>query len=150
MSKETNTIFEIVRLKQVVADTGVERFQIKSPSDVNQIVFDSIGEEDREVFLLLCLNTKNEVTAMHRLSVGSVNSAIVSPREVFKTAILNNATSIIVAHNHPSGHVAHSPQDFEVTKRLKKSGELLGIDLLDHIITTPTYNFLSFRQEGLM
>ena len=89
---------------------------------------------DREQFIIACLNTKNEPTGISVVAVGSLNKAIVHPREVFKTAILSNAASIIAFHNHPSGETTPSQQDIQLTNRLYEAGELLGIKLLDHLI----------------
>ncbi|MEU2237709.1 JAB domain-containing protein, partial [Streptomyces vietnamensis] len=93
---------EIVRIKQVVTEGEIARKVITSPDVAAAIATEYIGDEDREVFLVMVLNTKNEVNAVHRCHVGSINASIVHPREVFKAAILNNGTSIVVAHNHPS------------------------------------------------
>jgi hypothetical protein len=82
----------------------------------------------------MCLNTKNRVVAVHRCHVGSLNSSIVTPREVFKSAILNNCVSIIVSHQHPSQNCAPSDEDLAVTRRLVESGKILGIEVLDHLI----------------
>lgn len=91
-------IFEIVKIKQVVVEREECRFKITSPDDAADFIRACIGEDDREVFLVVCLNTKNEVIACHRAHVGSLNASIVHPREVFKSAILNNSAAIIVAH----------------------------------------------------
>lgn len=98
-------IFEIVRIKQIVEETDQERFIIRSPEDAVDLIRNYIGDEDREVFLVLCLNTKNQVIAVHRCHVGTLNSSLVHPRDVFKVGILNNSASLIVAHVHPSGSV---------------------------------------------
>ena len=93
------TILEVVRIEQIIreADEGVN-YIIRSPEDGAKIASRFIGRDDREVFFVMCLNTKNNVVAVHRCHVGSLNSAIIHPREVFKSAILNNAASIIVCH----------------------------------------------------
>lgn len=142
------TIYEIVRIKQVVRE--VENVKVlRSPDDVSRLAYDLIGEEDREVFLVMCLNTKNEVIAVHRAHVGSINASIVHPREVLKSAILNNAASIIISHNHPSGNPTPSSEDIDVTERLAKACEIVGIDLLDHLIVTPNeYKYVSFKEKG--
>ena len=142
------TIYEIVRIKQVVRE--VENVKsMRSPQDVSRFAYDLIGEEDREVFLVMCLNTKNEVIAVHRAHVGSINASIVHPREVLKSAILNNAASIIVSHNHPSGNPSPSVEDLDVTERLAKACEIVGIDLLDHLIVTPNeYKYVSLKEKG--
>ena len=144
------TIYEVVRVKQVVKEmNGVA--SIRSPRDLATLAFNLIGEEDREVFLVICLNTKNQAIAVHQVHVGTINASIIHPREVMKTAILNNAASIVVSHNHPSTNTTPSQEDLEVTERLKQAGEILGIELLDHIIVTPIEkNYISFREKGYM
>lgn len=101
------TILEVVRIEQIIreVDEGVN-YTIRSPKDDGaEIASRFIGRDDREVFFVMCLNTKNSVVAVHRCHVGSLNSSLVHPREVFKSAILNNAASVIVAHQHPSGDI---------------------------------------------
>ena len=107
---------------------------ISSPYDAYEMIKDQLQDLDREQFIIACLNTKNEPTNITVVSVGSLNKAIVHPREVFKTAILSNAASIMAFHNHPSGETTPSQQDIQVTNRLYEAGELLGIKLLDHLI----------------
>ncbi|MCM3169478.1 JAB domain-containing protein [Peribacillus frigoritolerans] len=98
-------IIEVIRIKQEIRELPIEyqeydQYTIRSPYDAIDFARALIGDEDREVFLVMTLNTKNQITAVHRCHIGSINSSIVSPREVFKSAILNNGASIIVAHNH--------------------------------------------------
>lgn len=100
-------LIEVIRIKQEVLEVEekyefIKEVTCSSPKKVIEAVRRLIGDEDREVLLVLVLNTKNKITAVHRCHVGSINASIVSPREVFKSAILNNGKSIIVAHNHPS------------------------------------------------
>ncbi|AQQ55231.1 JAB domain-containing protein [Planococcus lenghuensis] len=147
-------LVEIIRIKQEVREveeayTSLLPQQIRSSYDATALIQALIGDEDREVFLVLCLNMKNHVTAVHRCHVGSLNASIVHPREVFKPAILNNAASILVAHNHPSGDCQYSPEDIDVSKRLQEAGSLLGIDLLDSIIVSPS-NSLSLKEKGVI
>ena len=104
---------------------------------------------DREQFIIACLNTKNEPTNILVVSVGTLNKAIVHPREVFKTAILSNAASIVALHNHPSGNSEPSQQDIELTNRLYEAGELLGIKLLDHLIIGDR-TFTSLKEKGYL
>lgn len=146
-----NPIFEIVRIKQEVRENheATEVYKVRSPQDCGMLAVDLIGSEDREVLLVLCLNTKNDVVAIHRCHVGSLNSSIVHPREVFKSAILNNAASIIISHNHPSFNCSPSIEDIEVTKRIQEAGILLGIELLDHLIVAPNI-YLSLKEKGYM
>jgi DNA repair protein RadC len=114
---------------------------------INQ-VFD-MENQPNEVFAILCLNTKNKIVGVHTISIGSLNASIVHPREVFKAALLNNAASIILAHNHPSGHPEPSQEDIETTKRLVKAGEIIGIKVLDHIIIGDR-RYISLGERGLM
>lgn len=122
--------------------------KITSPKDVYVILKGLIGDSDRENFALITLDTKNYVTAVHTVSIGTLNSALIHPREVFKVAIIKNAASIIIGHNHPSGNSSESNEDIQVTKRLKESGELLGIQLLDHIIVGDS-EYTSLKEKGL-
>lgn len=89
---------------------------------------------DREEFRVFHLDVKNRMVGYEVVSVGSLNSSIVHPREVFKAVLLNNSASIICCHNHPSGDLTPSREDIEITQRLKKAADLLGIRLLDHVI----------------
>ncbi len=102
-----------------------------------------------EVFVIITLDNTNKLTGLFEVSVGSLSSSIVTPREVFKRAILQNAQSIIMAHNHPSGEVEPSSEDIKITKRLAKIGEMLGIEVFDHIIIGEDDKYLSLRKEGL-
>ncbi|WP_082168108.1 JAB domain-containing protein [Bacillus sp. 445_BSPC] len=99
---ELTPIIEVVRIKQEIREnTGpYDNFVIRSPYDAQELAASYIADEDREVFLVMMLNTKNQVIGLHRAHVGSLNSSIVHPREVMKCAILNNAASIIVSHQH--------------------------------------------------
>jgi DNA repair protein RadC len=122
---------------------------IRSPKDAADLFRQFIGDYDRESFCILCLNTKNEPTALHQVSTGTLNASLVHPRETFKLAILANSAAIIACHNHPSGQPDPSSEDVELTERLRDSGSLLGIDLLDHIILGDG-NFVSLKERGLM
>ena len=93
--------------------------------------------------MMMTLNTKNKTIGLNMVSVGSLNSSIVHPREVFKLAILQNARSIIVAHNHPSGDTNPSKEDIESTKRLVEAGKILGIDVLDPLVIGDDYTSLA-------
>ena len=122
---------------------------ISSPKDAYEMIKDQLEDLDREQFIIACLNTKNEPTNITVVSVGSINKAIVHPREVFKTAILSNAASIMTFHNHPSGDTIPSDQDIQLTHRLVEAGELLGIKLLDHLIIGDR-SFTSLKQKGYL
>src|SRR5690625_6522022 len=143
------TILEIVRIEQIIceAEEGVN-YMIKGRQDGADIASRFIGRDDREVFFVMCLNTKNHVVAVHRRHIGSLNASIVHPREVFKSAILNNAASIIVAHQHPSGDTTPSMEDINATRRLVEAGKLLGIEVLDHLIVNNANSYTSLKEKS--
>lgn len=143
-------IFEVIRLKQIITESDQEIKRIRSPKDCADIATMFIGDDDREVLLVMCLNTKNEVVGVHRCHVGSLNASIVHPREVFKTAILNNSASIIVSHQHPSQDVFPSQEDIDVTRRLAECGLLLGIELMDHVIVNSSGKYVSLKEKGII
>ncbi|NTU22475.1 JAB domain-containing protein [Brevibacillus sp. HB1.2] len=137
----------IVRI-QMVRESSLlyPQRRIRMAKDAAGLFQKFLQDTDREVFLLLCLSTKNEPTAIHTVSVGSLDSSIVHPRETFKAAILANVSSIIVAHNHPSGDPTPSREDIQVTKTLQQAGELLGITFLDHIIIGTDGTYVSLKE----
>ncbi len=140
----------IVSVKLVKeGDMLVVNKSINSPSVVYEVLKEYLEGADREKFVLLTLNTKNHITSITTVSVGSLSETTVHPREVFKTAILLNSASIIVCHNHPSGDSTPSKADINVTDRIKEGGKILGIELLDHIIIGDD-NYCSFKAKGLI
>lgn len=149
---ELTPIFEVVTIKQVVKESEApfSLYKIHSPEDAHELASSYIADEDREVFLVMILNTKNQVVGLHKAHVGSVNASIVHPREVMKVAILNNAASIIVSHQHPSGDPTPSREDIEVTKRLAESGRIIGIPVLDHVIVSYTGKYVSLNEKGYL
>ena len=120
--------------------------RVESPEDAADLMKDFLEDLDREQVMLLCLNTKNEPTHISTISTGSLTSSIVHPREVFKTAIIANANQIMIFHNHPSGDPTPSNEDLAITKRLQEAGDLMGIELLDHIIIGDQGRFESLRR----
>ena len=139
--------FKICMVKE--NDIEYPDVNISVPQTVADLVTKYVGTPDREMFIVLAVNVRNKITGIHTVSVGSLDTSIVHPREVFKFAILANASSIIVAHNHPSGDTTPSSDDIELTKRLKQASEILAIDLLDHIVLGHDGQYLSFRDRGL-
>jgi DNA repair protein RadC len=101
-----------------------------------------------ERFGVLTLDTKHRVTGWDVLSVGTLDATVVHPRDVFRVAILQNAGALIVAHNHPSGDPTPSPDDVELTRRLRAAGIVMGIDLIDHIVIGEAGSYASFRERG--
>ena len=122
---------------------------IQSPQDVAHIVMEEMRFLDREHFRVVSLSTKNQVLGISSISVGSLNSSLVHPRECFKEAIRRNSNSIILVHNHPSGDSTPSKEDIEVTKRLVSGGKVLGIEVLDHVIIGDKC-FTSLKEQGDM
>lgn len=106
----------------------------RSGLDIARLAKDAIRSATKEHFLAFLLDAKNRLIGIHVVSIGTLDAATVHPREVFTPALLTAAKSIVVAHNHPSGDPAPSAEDQLVTDRLRSAGELLGIELLDHVI----------------
>ena len=125
-----------------------EKPVVKTPKDVVALVRGRLKGKRKEHFLTLLLDTRNQVIKVAEVSVGSLDTSIVHPREVFKEAISASAASVILAHNHPSGDPEASEDDIRITKRLAEAGEIVGIDVLDHIIIGDK-NFMSLKREGL-
>lgn len=103
----------------------------------------------KEYFYLFCLDSRNKVIKKELVSVGTLNSSLVHPREVFEPAIRNLSAQIVIAHNHPSGDINPSEEDINITTKLVKAGELLGINILDHVILTKE-NYFSFKEHNLL
>jgi DNA repair protein RadC len=122
---------------------------LSSPSESADLLRSILQDEPAEVFGILCLTTKNRVIAYHEVSRGQLDATIVHPREVFKAALLANAASIIVAHNHPSGDPTPSTDDYQLTRRLISAGEILGIRVIDHIVIGDGTH-VSLRESGLI
>lgn len=135
---------------QLVRESGVERVVLEGPQDVASILYSYLEHEDREHFVTLMLDAKNKVIGVNTVSIGTLCCAPVSPREVFKAAILCNAASVVLGHNHPSGDVTPSPEDIQVTKTLQAAGKLLDIDVLDHVIIGEEGAYCSLKQTGQM
>ena len=127
---------------------GMERISVKTPEDIVGLLRGRLKGKKKEYFLALLLDTRNQLIRVAEISVGSLDSSIVHPREVFKEAIAASAASVAFAHNHPSGDVTASEDDIKLTQRLVEAGEIMGIDVLDHIIIGDK-QFLSLKREGL-
>lgn len=124
-----------------------ERYKIKNPWDVYRYYMSDMRYLQKEVFKVILLNTKNEIICDVDISVGSLNSSIVHPREVFVEAIKKSANSVILMHNHPSGNPKPSEEDKNISKRLIRSGNIIGIEVLDHIIIGDGI-YYSLKEEG--
>ncbi|EQE83450.1 UNVERIFIED_CONTAM: DNA repair protein RadC [Clostridioides difficile] len=142
---------DIVSLKLVKESSILyETRKISNPYDAYKLVNNFLVESDREKFVVVCLDTKSQPVSIEVVSIGTVNSAMVHPREVFKVAILSNASKIICFHNHPSGNTNFSKEDEVITNRLQKCGEILGIELVDHIVVGDDDKYFSFKENFKM
>ncbi len=121
---------------------------VKTPEDIAGLVKSRLKNKKKEYFLALLLDTKNHLIRISEISIGSLDSSIVHPREVFKEAISASAAAVIFVHNHPSGDTEASQDDIQLTRRLAEAGEIVGIEVLDHIIMGNSA-FLSMKREGL-
>ena len=142
---------EVVNIRLVKEPSLYSEQTLDSPQAVVELMAKELSQYDREVFCILNMKNNGQVINMNLVSVGTINASLVIPREVFKSSILANASAIIGLHNHPSGNVKPSKEDMIVTRKLQKCGQLLGIELLDHIIVGGTNGkMLSFREEKML
>ena len=143
--KQIRAVYETLTVKEETTNYLKPNTRYTSPSQI-QDTFGFIRDETKEYFIVLHLDGKNRIIAVDVSSIGSLNQSIVHPREIYKTALLSSAASIICIHNHPTGDSTPSSEDLEVTRRLKEAGQLLGIKVLDHIIVGD--NYYSFVENG--
>lgn len=147
MTEETSDVLYVVtvrrRRRRKVPDA------IRQPQAAYQLMYPLVRDLDREHFYCLHLNTRHTVMEIDLVSVGSLSASIVHPREVFRRAISRGAASLILAHNHPSGDPEPSEDDLEITSRLARVGELVGIPVLDHIVLA-NGSFVSLRERGCL
>ncbi len=127
---------------------------VLSPKDIYQVLSDCLWSEDKvdrdkEHFWVFHLDCQNKIKLLELVSLGTLNSSLVHPREVFTRAVGERSAQIIIAHNHPSGEARPSEEDIALTKRLVKAGEILGIELLDHIIVSSN-SFTSLKEKSLI
>lgn len=124
-------------------------FQLETPKSAAQFISRKIKNEAQENFVVLCLNTRNEVVHYCPVTKGTVSQSLVHPREVLLPVLQSGSTAFMIAHNHPSGSLNPSMDDDKVTKELKQAGELIGIQLLEHIIVAfGTSGYYSYKEEG--
>jgi len=139
--------FELANRLEGYSESGKKPL-VKTPEDIVALVRGRLKGKRKEHFLTLLLDTRNQLIKVAEVSIGSLDTSIVHPREVFKEAISASAASVILAHNHPSGDPEASEDDIRLTKKLVEAGEIIGIDVLDHIIIGDK-NYLSLKREGL-
>ena len=148
-----NSIFGL-KLFQAISERYAKekiskKISLTSPKAVTDYLRQKLGREKKEHFVILSLDSRNNLIRENIVSIGTLNANLVHPREVFKEAIDSRAASVISAHNHPSGDPEPSEDDLVITKRLTEAGKIIGIDVLDHIIITKTKIF-SFKEKKLI
>lgn len=151
MEKKTDRTIYVPFVKMAMVkekEVPYEREEIGSPEKVAAFAKKILAGADREYLLVISIDSANKPTAVEIVSVGTINTVLAEPREIFKHAILANAHRIIMVHNHTSGRCVPSNEDIRVTKRVEEVGELLGIALQDHIIIGDGY--LSFMEKDLL
>jgi DNA repair protein RadC len=142
-------VYKVVLVRE--SSIPIHDIRLRNSEDAAHLIRTYLAGVDREHFIVLMVNRKNEAIGINTVSVGSLSGSIVSPREVFKPAILRNAAALICAHNHPSGDPKPSTEDHGITKRLHEAGNLLDIELLDHIIVGDgTTAYYSFADQGVL
>jgi len=146
-ASQIKAAFELTNRLEDYSEAGVKPL-VKTPDDVVGVVRSRLRGKKKEHFLALLLDTRSQLIKVSEISIGSLDTSIVHPREVFKEAMSASAASVIFVHNHPSGDPEASEDDIELTKRLAKAGEIVGIDVLDHIIIGDK-KYLSLKREGL-
>jgi DNA repair protein RadC len=142
-------IIAMLKLAKAITVPICKQYIIRSPQDVYNLLEPELRYLDKEYFVCVFLSTKNHVINTEVVSIGSLNSAIVHPREVFKAAIKFSSASILCVHNHPSGDPRPSPEDIELTNRLVEAGAIIGIEVLDHLIFGSS-TFCSLKEKGFM
>lgn len=146
---QIKAVYEIGRRAEGFSEKQ-KKVAITGPDDLVKLIRSRLLGKEKECFLVIPLNKRNVVLGNEEIvSVGTLDSSLVDPREVFRKAILKNAASIIIAHNHPSGNTEPSPEDIDITRRLAKAGETLGIQVLDHIIISDD-GYTSLKGKKLM
>ena len=134
--------------KRMARASALQELDFSSPRTIAQYYMEDMRHREKEVLKLLLLNTRARLIGESEVSVGTVNMALISPRELFLEALRRNAVSIILLHNHPSGDPEPSQEDIRITGRIYEAGVLIGIELLDHIIIGDN-RFVSLKERGL-
>jgi DNA repair protein RadC len=146
---KTAQIKAALEIGRRLAMLGVdEKVLVKSPADVARLMQLEMSHLDQEHLRAICLDTKNHIQKIHTIYVGSLNASLVRVGEVFKEGIKLNSAAIIVVHNHPSGDPTPSPDDIQVTGKIIEAGNLLDVDVLDHLIIGEG-RYVSLRERGL-
>ena len=149
--KRNDEKVQVVNIRMVKEPSLYSTEKIRSPEDAIRVIADELATYDREVFAILNLKTNGQPINLNICSVGTLDSAVVQPREIFKSAVLQNSGAFLAIHNHPSGNLTPSQEDKDVTKRLLACADLMGISMLDHLVVAgETGDIYSFKSEGLL
>jgi len=143
---QIKAVFELAKRQDF--EQEIPSYTVNNPQILVKAIRASIQDKAKEHFKLVILNTRNKVTGIIPISVGTLNASLVHPREVFKEAIHGSAASVILVHNHPSNDLEPSEEDIKLTRRMVEAGNIMGIEVLDHIIITRN-NYLSMKSRGL-
>ncbi len=135
--------------KRISRYGGEDKIKVDSPIVLVQLLMEEMRYLKKEYFKIAILDTKNQIISIENISIGNLNASIVHPREVFNIAIKRNANSIILIHNHPSGDPTPSAEDINITHRLIDAGNIIGINVLDHIIIGDN-KYISFKQRNII
>ena len=135
--------------KRLAKASAKDLLSFQSPSTIAQYYMEELRHETQEHMKLLMLNSKSMLIGESDISKGTVNASLITPRELFIEALQKNAVTIVILHNHPSGDPTPSQEDIFTTKRIKNAGDLIGIELLDHIIIGNNC-YISFREQGML
>lgn len=135
--------------RRICSESTSVKIKIAGPAEIAEIMMVEMRHLVKEVFKVVLLDTKNQIVSIEDISVGSLNASIVHPREVFQPAVRRSANAVVLIHNHPSGHPEPSTEDKLVTQRLVEVGQLMGIQVLDHIVIGDL-NYFSFKEHDLM
>jgi DNA repair protein RadC len=141
-------ILEAEMTVDIISVRKRKTIQVRNPDDFYEAV-KHYAKREQECFIVATLDCSHSIIGVHLSTMGLVNRTIVHTREVFRHAIEDNAVAIIICHNHPSGELIPSPEDFEITEKLAESGRILGIPVLDHVIINKK-DFYSFKISGNM
>ena len=139
--------YRVALVREGCSRTGVKH--VHAPEDVHAIIATEYAEAVVETAMMLALDTKNKVIGVFTISTGSLNASIIHPRDVFQRAILVNAGSVILVHNHPSGDPTPSPEDITLTRKLVEAGNILDIPVLDHVVLGDG-KYVSFKEKGIL
>jgi len=148
MEKETEELVEEKMTYEIISVRKKNTIRMKNPG----VIYNAIKRylnKNQEIFLVITMNVKLNIIAIHIATIGLMNRTIIHPREVFRHAYIDNAYAVVVAHNHPSGELIPSDEDIEITERLVEAGKILGINVIDHLIISQN-GFNSLRENGYM